>query len=170
MLIAPLPLTLIILAGIIAFLSLAGAHSTPLPNIGKVGCLGAVGALVAGVALGVGPSINKYTDCRTTCDLMVDDKAADTPGDDTFGQVGREDYRSCVRGAKEAIAKNAEMKEIDPNLPQYEMETPEALEARCRGIGETACAMMCFEPPTMQTLAEKEAAVQTEEKEEAAKE
>ena len=170
MLIAPLPLTLIILAGIIAFVSLAGAHSTPLPNVGKVGCLGAVGALVAGVALGVGPSINKYTDCRSTCELMVDDKAANESGDDTFGQLGREDYRACLRGAKEAIAKNAEMKEIDPNLPQYESETPEALEARCRDVGETACAMMCFEPPTMQTLAEKEAAMKKEEKEKADKE
>jgi hypothetical protein len=144
-----LSFVLIGLAGLVAFLTFVGAHSSPLaiPNVSKAGCFFAAGLLTIGMASGMYTPVAKYNECMDYCTVAVEDLGADYGESEVFVSPGRVEYNACEKGALEVWEKARKAAE-DAGVPlQVEMEPKAVTHARCAVQGIERCTMTCFEGP-----------------------
>jgi len=136
-------LGLSVVAGILTFL---GAHNSParLPNIAKMGCLSAVGLMVAGFGMGMYDPVSRFYTCSSDCAAAMEDMEGEHGDLDVYVAPGRMDYKACHKGAmqSDAKAKKAADEAGDPSL--FEPVDPAVIEARCMAQANDRCTVACF--------------------------
>jgi len=141
-------LGLSVVAGILTFL---GAHNSPvrLPNMAKMGCVSAVGLMVAGFGFGMYEPVSRFNDCANQCESAMEDMEGEHGEFDVFVSPGRVDYKACHKGAmqSDAKAKKAADEAGDPSL--FKPVDPLLIEARCMSQANDRCTVACFHPEKM---------------------
>jgi hypothetical protein len=154
-----------LIAACLGFVSLLGAHSTPFPNLSKVGCGTASGLIVVGILSGLVVPMSTLQECGTHCKENI----LPIPEE---GRLGRSYvktawmmYEACEKGSSNAVIRADKQAEdvakaiaagLEPppenplaqSKDAEKMRDPAYIAAMCEEQALETCKTACFDAAT----------------------